>query len=87
MSSRILENSHTHIIGKIYFITFSPLFLIGSFSYLQVMRTCIQAWMSLIFGQIQPLTTELAALDNIIIDVSTFFFVAIDLILLNLQVT
>ena len=24
-------------------ITFSPLFLIGSFSYLQVMRTCIRA--------------------------------------------
>ena len=24
-------------------ITFSPLFLLGSFSYLQVMRTCIRA--------------------------------------------
>ena len=42
---------------------FSRLFLIGSFSYLQVVRTCIRAWMSLNFGQIPPLTTELAALE------------------------
>ena len=42
---------------------FSLLFLIGSFSYLQVMRTYIKAYMSLNFGQIPPLTTELAALE------------------------
>ena len=47
---------------------FSRLFLIGSFSYLQVMRTYIQAYMSLNclnFGQIPPLTTELAALERL----------------------
>ena len=32
--------------------TFSRLFLMGSFSYLQVMMTYIRAWMSLKFGQI-----------------------------------
>ena len=42
---------------------FSRLFLIGSFSYLQVIRTYIKAYMSLNFGQIRPLTTELAALE------------------------
>ena len=42
---------------------FSQLFLIGSFSYLQVMRTYIKAYMSLNFGQIPPLTMELAALE------------------------
>ena len=42
--------------------TFSRLFLMGSFSYLQVMMTYIRAWMSLKFGQIRPGTTELAAL-------------------------
>ena len=43
----------------------SPLFLMGSFSYLQVMMTYIRAWMSLKFGQIQPRTTELAALKRL----------------------
>ena len=38
-------------------ITFSLLFLIGSFSYLQVMRTCIRAWMSSKFDQMQPLVS------------------------------
>ena len=42
--------------------TFSRLFLMGSFSYLQVMMTYIRACMSLKFSQIQPRTTELAAL-------------------------
>ena len=44
---------------------FSRLFLIGYFSYLQVMRTYIKAYMSLNFGQILPLTTELAALERL----------------------
>ena len=35
-------------------ITFFPLFLIESFSYLQLMRTCIRAWISSKFGQMQP---------------------------------
>ena len=42
---------------------FSCLFFIRSFLYLQVIRTCIKSWTSLNFGQIGPLTTELAALE------------------------
>ena len=61
---------------------FSRLFLIGSFSYLQVMRTYIKAYMSLNFGQIPPLTTELAALERlknrchhvISVDIDPIFF-------------
>ena len=61
---------------------FSRLFLIGSFSYLQVMRTYIKAYMSLNFGQILPLTTELAALERlknrchqvIFVDIDPIFF-------------
>ena len=43
--------------------TFSRLFLIGSFLYLQVTRTCIKSWMCSNLGQVGPLTTELAALE------------------------
>ena len=43
--------------------TFPQLFFIRSYSYLQVTMTCISAWMSLKFGQIQPRTTELAFLE------------------------
>ena len=32
-------------------------FLIGSFSYLQVMMTCTRAWMSSKFGQMRPLVS------------------------------
>ena len=42
-----------------------PSFLIGFSSFLQVMRTCIKAWMSLNFGKIPPQTTELAALERL----------------------
>ena len=42
---------------------FSRLFLIPSFLYLQVMRTCSKSRTSLNFGQIRPLTTELAFLE------------------------
>ena len=42
--------------------TLAPSFLIGSTSFLQVMRTCIKAWMSSNFGQIPPPTPELSAL-------------------------
>ena len=44
--------------------TFSRLLLIRSFLYLQVMRTCIKSQTSSNFGQIGPLTTELAALEH-----------------------
>ena len=45
--------------------TLEPLFLIGSFSFLQVTRTTIKAWMSSNFGRIPPLTLELAALERL----------------------
>ena len=43
--------------------TLSQLFLIRSFLYLQVTRTIIKSRTSSNFGQIGPLTTELAALE------------------------
>ena len=43
--------------------TFSQLFLIRSFLYLQVMRTCIKSRMSSNFGKIGPLTMKLGALE------------------------
>ena len=43
--------------GKNDVSTFSRLFLIRSFSYLQIMITYIGAWMSLKFGQITPLVS------------------------------
>ena len=46
-------------------ITFSQMFFMGSFSYLQVMMTYIRAWMCLKFGQIGPRTSELAALKHL----------------------
>ena len=45
--------------------TLAPLFLIGSSSYLQVMRTSITSRTSLKFGQIGPRTAELAALEHL----------------------
>ena len=45
--------------------TFSRSFLIGSFLNLQVTRTCIKSRMSSNFGQIRPLTLELAALERL----------------------
>ena len=45
--------------------TFSCMFLMGCFSYLQVMMKYIRARMSLKFGQIQLSTTELAALKHL----------------------
>ena len=45
--------------------TFSRLLLIRSFIYLQVTRTCIKSRTSSNFGQVGPLTTELAALERL----------------------
>ena len=45
--------------------TFSRLLLVWSFLYLHVTRTCIKSWTSSNFGQIGPLTTELAALERL----------------------
>ena len=44
--------------------TFSQLFFIQSFSYLQVMMTCMRARRSSKFSQIRLLTAELAALER-----------------------
>ena len=43
--------------GKNDVSTFSRLFLIGPFSYFQVMITYMRAWVSFKFGQIQPLVS------------------------------
>ena len=51
--------------GENHVSTFSRLFLIGSFLYLQVTRTCIKSRTSSNFHQIGPLTTELAALEHL----------------------
>ena len=45
--------------------TLEPLFLVGSFSFLQVTRTAIKAWISSNFGGITPLTSELADLERL----------------------
>ena len=45
--------------------TFSRLLLIRSFLYLKVTRTCLKSRTSSNFGQIGPLTTELAALERL----------------------
>ena len=42
-----------------------PSFLDGSSSFLQVTRLTIKAWMSLYFGKILSLTSELAALERL----------------------
>ena len=44
---------------------FSRLLLIWSFLYLQVTRICIKSRTSSNFGQIRPMTTELAALERL----------------------
>ena len=44
---------------------FFSVVLDGIFSCLQVMIAYIRAWMNLIFGQIRPRTTELAALKHL----------------------
>ena len=80
----IEKNSHKTYNGENNVITFSQLFLIGSFSYLQVIRTCLKAWMSLTFGEIPPLTTELAALERLKNRCHHFFMVAIDPLLFKL---
>ena len=61
--SMATDSSHRVIRGEKGVITFSRLFLIGSFLYLQVTMTYIRACMSSKFGQIRPRTMELAALE------------------------
>ena len=66
------KNPHRLIMGKTV-LPFFRLFLIGSFSYLQITMTYIRAWMSSKFAQIRFRTTELPDIDLLTIDVATFF--------------
>ena len=45
--------------------TLATSFLIGSSSFVQISKTCINAWMGSNFGQISPLTTELSTLERL----------------------
>ena len=56
-----LKKQHIHII----LLAFSAFFLIGSSSYLQVMRTTIISETSSNFSKIVPRTAELAALERL----------------------
>ena len=58
-----LEKSPKTYNGRNLVATLATSFLIGSSSFLQVTRTCINAWTSLNFHQISPLTKELSALE------------------------
>ena len=53
-----LKKSPSAYNGKNDISTFSRLFFIGPFSYLQVIITYMRAWMSLKFGNIQPLVSK-----------------------------
>ena len=59
------KKPHRLLMGKNDVATFSQLFLIKSFSYLQVAMPYIRAWMSSKFVQIRSGTTELAALEQL----------------------
>ena len=62
--SMATDSSHRVIMGKTASSRFPIcIYLIGSFSYLQVTMTCMRAWMSSKFGRIRPRTTELVALE------------------------
>ena len=70
---RLDQNSCVHVNrkppltynGENGVFTFSRLLLIQSFIYLKVMRTCLKSQTSSNFGQIGPLTMELAALERL----------------------
>ena len=60
------ESSHRVIMVKtVSPVSFSLLFFIRSFSYLQVTKTCMRAPTSSNFGLIGPPTAELAALESL----------------------
>ena len=64
--SMATDSSHRVImVKKNDVITFSRMFLIRSFSYLQVTMTCMRAWMSSKFGRFRLRTKELAALERL----------------------
>ena len=76
-----LENSQWTYNGINVVTALAPSFSNGSSSFLQVKRITIKAWMSLIFCQIQQLTTELAALECLKNQCFHCFSVVVDLIL------
>ena len=53
------------LMGKNSVSTFSRLFFIRSFLYLQIKMTFMGAWRSLKFSQIRPPTAEYAALERL----------------------
>ena len=53
----LIKKSHRLIMGKTMSSHFLPYFQFGSFSYLQVMRTCMRAWMGSKFGQMELLVS------------------------------
>ena len=59
-----LEKSPKTYNGRNVVTTLVPSFLDGSSSFLQITRPTIKAWMSLNFGKIPSLTSELAALER-----------------------
>ena len=63
--SMATDSSRRVIMDKNGFATYSQLFFIRSFLYLQVMMTCMGARRSLKFTQMQPLTVELTALERL----------------------
>ena len=63
--SMATDSSHRVIMGENIVTTLAPLFLIGSSSYLQVIRTSITSRTSSNFGQIGPRSAELAALERL----------------------
>ena len=63
-NTRVIGPCASEILMYNVVTTIAPSFLIGSSSYLQVMRTSIRSRTSSKFGQIGPRTVELAALEN-----------------------
>ena len=64
--SMATDSSHRVIYnGENVVSTLAPSFLMGSSSYLQVTRTSITSRTSSKFGQIEPRTAELAALERL----------------------
>ena len=63
--SMATESSHRVIMVKTVSPLFLGIFFIRSFSYLQVMMTCIRARTSSNFGLLGPLAVELAALERL----------------------
>ena len=64
-NTRVIEKCSSKKLMYNVVNSLAPLFLIGSYSFLQVRRTTIKSWTSSKFDQIGPLTAELAALERL----------------------